>query len=68
MEENKYLCSNCDFEIQPDSDFCPRCGKIFAEEVKCEIHSQEDAKDVCVICSSPFCEIDGHIVNNVFFV
>jgi len=66
MEEKKYLCSACDFEIQPDSDFCPRCGTIFIEKVKCENHPDIEAEGVCVICADPCCEKCGYEDSDVF--
>ena len=67
MEENKYLCDKCKLEIEADSDFCPRCGTIFIEDVKCENHPDIEAKGVCVICTRPVCNNCGIKVNNSFF-
>lgn len=66
MKDEKHICSNCDFEVENNSDYCPRCGTLFIEDVKCEYHPQEQAEGVCVICCKPFCNIDGYLVNNVF--
>jgi hypothetical protein len=66
MEENKYLCNTCNFEIQPDSDFCPRCGTIFIEEVKCEDHPEIEAEGVCVICKKLCCNKCGYKGKDVF--
>jgi len=66
MEENKYLCNGCDFEIETDSDFCPRCGTIFIEDVKCEKHTDIEAEGVCVICTKPCCKKCGYTGKEVF--
>lgn len=66
MKTEKYICTNCDIEATDDSDYCPRCGTLFLENVKCEIHPDVDAEGVCVICAKPFCNKCGHNVNKVF--
>jgi len=66
MEKNKFLCSTCNFEIQPDTDYCSRCGNIFIEEVKCENHLETEAEGVCVICTKPCCNKCGYKGNDVF--
>jgi len=66
METRKHLCTNCSFETDDDSDYCPRCGTLFIKNIKCEIHSQDEAAGVCVICGKPFCSNCGHSVNNIF--
>ncbi len=66
MESSNLICIRCDFQVDKNSDFCPRCGKLFIENVKCENHSHIDATGVCVICRVPFCSNDGDQVNNVF--
>ncbi len=66
MEKNKYLCDKCKLEIETDSDFCPRCGTIFIEDVKCENHPDIEAEGVCVICAKPVCNSCGIKVNNMF--
>jgi hypothetical protein len=64
--DEKVYCDNCDLEIDEDSDFCPRCGTLFNEGVKCTNHSSTDADFVCVICCEPFCKKCGAIVSGVF--
>lgn len=66
MKIGKHTCTSCEFEIEDDSDYCPKCGTLFIEKVKCTIHPKEDSEGVCVICSKPFCDRCGHIVNNVY--
>ena len=66
METRKHLCADCSFEADDDSDYCPRCGTLFIENIKCETHSKDKAEGVCVICRKPFCGICGHSVNNIF--
>ncbi len=66
MESKKHLCTNCSFEADDDSDYCPRCGTLFIENVKCETHSKDEAEGVCVICRKPFCDKCVYPVNNIF--
>lgn len=66
MEARKHLCDNCSFVADDDSDYCPRCGKLFIENIKCESHSKYEAEGVCVICRKPFCSDCSHSVNNIF--
>ena len=66
MENEKYVCDNCELEVEADSDFCPRCGTIFIENITCEDHKERDAEGVCVVCSKPVCKECGHKVNSTF--
>ncbi len=66
METRKHLCTNCSFEADDDSDYCPRCGTLFIKNIKCEIHTKNEAAGVCAICGKPFCSNCGHSVNNIF--
>ena len=66
MKADKYVCTNCEFKVDDDSDYCPRCGTLFIEEVKCEVHTHIETEGVCVICAISFCNKCGHKVNNVF--
>lgn len=59
-------CDKCGLKIDEDSDFCPRCGTLFSDGVKCTNHPSTDADFVCVICSEPFCKKCGAIVSRVF--
>jgi len=63
---NNIICSNCKREIETDSDFCPTCGFLIIEDIKCTIHTSADADYVCVICSAPFCNNCGVIVSGIF--
>ncbi|MBA4406262.1 hypothetical protein C0389_03210 [bacterium] len=67
-EEEKPICPLCESEIKRDDDFCPNCGTLFAEFVKCTEHSDKDAEGVCVICGSPYCEECGLFVDDRTFL
>jgi len=60
------ICSYCQNQISEDSDFCPRCGSLFAENIKCKLHDDVDAEGVCLICSEPYCSDCGNYVNKLF--
>ena len=66
MKARKHLCANCSFEAEVDSDYCPRCGTLFIENIKCESHSKDEAEGVCVICGKPFCDKCVYPINNIF--
>ena len=66
MKTSKHLCTNCSFKTDDDSDYCPRCGTLLIENVKCENHTKSEAEGVCVICGDPFCSDCCHPVNNIF--
>jgi hypothetical protein len=67
-ESEKLVCSNCDNAINADDDFCPNCGVLFTEGVKCVNHEKIDADGVCIICCEPFCKDCGLTVNDLYFV
>jgi hypothetical protein len=53
MEE----CDTCGGEVELDSDFCPHCGTLFAEDqYSCTNHPTGVAAGVCVICQQVFCD------------
>ena len=60
------LCSNCETEVQADDEFCPECGEVFAENVRCVLHPVETAAGVCIVCARPFCEECGGRVEHHF--
>ena len=66
MKVSNLICDNCEFEIESDSDFCPRCGMIIIDEVLCDNHSSLEAKGACVVCGKAFCGACGYTVNQVF--
>jgi hypothetical protein len=65
-EKNIFECPDCYSDVKEDDEFCPECGTLFADEVKCSIHSGTDAAGVCIICSLPFCSGCGDINNGHF--
>lgn len=52
-------CSECGGEVTQDSDFCPHCGTLFAGTEHCELHPEEEAIGVCVVCRRLVCEQCG---------
>lgn len=71
MEENKVEkieCSHCNNIIKVGDDFCPDCGTLFADFVKCIDHADKEAKGVCVICGTPYCEECGLFVDDKIFL
>jgi hypothetical protein len=49
-------CDNCGGEVDLDSDFCPQCGTLYAEDqYSCTKHPTGIATGVCVICQQLFC-------------
>ena len=47
MEEKKteeFECTHCSSKIKRDDDFCPDCGTLFGDEVKCSEHKNWSRK------------------------
>jgi hypothetical protein len=66
--EKIQICSNCNCEIKIDDDFCPSCGILFVENIKCCEHGEKNAEGVCVICCDPYCGECGLFVNDRIFL
>jgi hypothetical protein len=50
------VCDECSADIGLDSDFCPYCGTLFAEDqYSCTKHPLAVATGVCVICQELYC-------------
>lgn len=62
----KTICSYCDNEVSEDLDFCPYCGSLFLEDVKCINHSEVEAEGVCLICEDPYCKSCGKFTGRKF--
>jgi hypothetical protein len=67
-DEENPICSFCENEIKQDDDYCPNCGTLFTEFVKCTEHADKDANGVCVICSTPYCAECGLFVDDRIFL
>ena len=65
-EKDGYYCEYCGNPVSGDDDFCPDCGAIFIEDVRCVRHSMTGADGVCVICAEPFCDKCGTWSNKIF--
>ncbi len=49
-------CDHCGGEVDLDSDFCPHCGTLSAEDqYSCTNHPIAVATGVCVVCQKLFC-------------
>ncbi|MFA5832675.1 MAG: zinc ribbon domain-containing protein [Bacteroidota bacterium] len=49
-------CDNCGGEVDLDSDYCPQCGTLYAEDqYSCTNHPTGIAVGVCVVCQKLFC-------------
>jgi hypothetical protein len=65
--ESDYACEECGADVDEDDDFCPGCGVIFRDDVRCSIHSSQLGKGVCLICGKPYCEECGTLIGKLFF-
>jgi hypothetical protein len=54
-QAKKRKCGRCRASVVADADFCPDCGKLFADGVMCSRHKKSEAAGVCIICLLPFC-------------
>ena len=59
-------CPHCEAKIEPENDFCPTCGELFADDAHCDKHPKQKAIGVCIVCTRPFCAKCGHRVKNHF--
>lgn len=66
LDNSKIVCKRCENEIEESSEFCNYCGALFLENTTCEVHSDKEAKGVCIICQLPYCENCGAESNNIF--
>lgn len=66
MKESTLTCKNCDFNFEARSDYCPRCGNILIDDVKCDKHSSIRADGVCVICGIAYCSDCGGVASRVY--
>ena len=66
MQENILVCEQCDQAIQDTDEFCPHCGGLFVEAVKCDRHPSHNAAGVCILCSLPWCNSCGETINGLF--
>jgi hypothetical protein len=65
-ENDQLICPRCSHEVVDEDDFCPQCGELFADEVRCSHHPKEEAAGVCIICALPFCDDCGGLVAGHF--
>jgi len=64
--EEKLICPHCKNEINNGDDFCPECGTLFSENIKCTTHNDKNAAGACVICCQPYCSNCGIYINRIF--
>ncbi len=64
--DDLHVCPTCGIDVEDDSDFCPGCGELFAENVPCSRHPAQSAVGVCIVCARPFCSKCGGRVQNRF--
>jgi hypothetical protein len=66
INENSLICDNCNNSVKSDDDFCLECGALFIDEIYCDNHKDILAEAVCIICTLPFCQKCGTIINHLF--
>lgn len=64
--EEKFFCEKCNSPISDENEFCPECGEIFIDEVKCKNHPSEVSEGVCIICCEPYCNDCLGSINKIF--
>ncbi len=52
--------------MQQSDDFCPHCGMLNRQDLKCANHKANSAEGACIICSKPLCSRCGGWVNKRF--
>lgn len=66
MENENLVCLNCELGVKDSDEYCPNCGVVFAENIKCHFHREAEAEGICLICSKLCCKKCGLLVSNVF--
>jgi hypothetical protein len=65
-EQDIYNCTVCKNQVDEQDEFCPECGTLFENGIKCFLHSDIEAEGVCIICCLPFCNKCGAKINKRF--
>jgi hypothetical protein len=65
-DDDPLVCPKCSNAVQDTDEFCPQCGEMFAEGVKCCAHSESEATGACIICAKPYCKECGRSVAGRF--
>jgi hypothetical protein len=65
-ENEIFECPDCKNKVEKDDEFCPNCGTLFIDDVKCSNHPDSEADGVCIICCLPFCSLCGSENNKHF--
>lgn len=58
MEEQpdgSMICDQCDADAVDGLKYCPNCGALYEEGVKCVLHPEVNAIGVCVLCGTAGC-------------
>jgi hypothetical protein len=63
MENDNFVCENCNNKVDDLAKYCPDCGSLFEKNILCSNHPENDAEGVCIICDKPYCEKCGMMVN-----
>jgi hypothetical protein len=66
MENEDFVCLNCEFVVKNDDEYCSNCGTIFTENKKCTLHKIIEADGICLVCLKPYCKKCGLFVNHVY--
>ena len=61
-DDDQLMCSRCSNRAKAEDDFCPHCGELFTDGIRCSQHPQLPASGVCIICALPFCDECGGAV------
>lgn len=64
--DDTLTCSDCHNEVKEGDEFCPHCGSLFEDGLRCTNHSGQEADGVCIICCVPYCARCGSRVNKLF--
>lgn len=63
--EKENACEECGAGVGNADEFCPACGAVFAEKLRCDAHPEAAAFAVCVVCQKKLCQecsvaVSGH--------
>lgn len=65
MNPAQVQCDRCRNPVKDSNDCCIHCGSLSRDNLACCNHPSIAATGVCVVCSLPWCDVCGALVDYV---